>query len=160
MRNILRRISTPGALSVARPAWAVALCLVWGASCAFAQDKPAQDKPAAEKTDQQQPAEAKPETDKPKGNPKAAQSERVAPSPKSGGAKAKRAKSQRGKAGCGAAKKKGRGKVDMTPNPNAKWACAEQTVTLTSAWRGQKLNFNFKIRNEGTAALHIQAKGG
>ena len=46
-------------------------------------------------------------------------------------------------------------------NPNAKWACDKQTVTLPPTWRGpQSLTFEFDIRNEGTEVLKIQAKGG
>jgi hypothetical protein len=46
-------------------------------------------------------------------------------------------------------------------NPNAKWACDNQTVTLEPVWRGNKpLTFAFNIRNEGTEDLKIRARGG
>ena len=46
-------------------------------------------------------------------------------------------------------------------NPDAKWACDQQTVTLEPTWRANKpLTFPFEIRNEGTANLQIKAKGG
>ena len=46
-------------------------------------------------------------------------------------------------------------------NPDAKWACDQQTVVLNPVWRGQeRLSFTFLIRNEGTADLQIRAKGG
>ena len=46
-------------------------------------------------------------------------------------------------------------------NPNAKWACDQQTVTLESTWRSDKsISFAFDIRNEGTADLKIKARGG
>ena len=46
-------------------------------------------------------------------------------------------------------------------NPDAKWACDQQTVVAKPVWRGQeRLSFTFLIRNEGTADLQIRAKGG
>jgi len=46
-------------------------------------------------------------------------------------------------------------------DPNAKFACDNATVTLEPVWRnGKDLTFPFKIRNDGTADLQIQAKGG
>lgn len=46
-------------------------------------------------------------------------------------------------------------------DPNAKWACDQQTVALEPVWRGDKqLTFTFNIRNEGTADLKIKARGG
>jgi hypothetical protein len=46
-------------------------------------------------------------------------------------------------------------------NPDAKWACDQQTVTAEPVWRSQEsLSFSFKIRNTGTAALQIRARGG
>ena len=46
-------------------------------------------------------------------------------------------------------------------NPNAKWACDKQAVTLEPVWRGgEALKFEFDIRNEGTENLKIRAKGG
>lgn len=46
-------------------------------------------------------------------------------------------------------------------NPNAKWSCANTTITLEPVWRGAKeLTFPFKIRNVGTEDLRIKARGG
>ncbi len=42
-----------------------------------------------------------------------------------------------------------------------KWACDQQTVAVDPVWRGKSsLTFPFEIRNEGTADLKINAKGG
>ena len=58
-----------------------------------------------------------------------------------------------------AKKRKTKRKFEM--NPDAKWACDQQTATLEPVWRGEKtLTFPFLIRNEGTADLRIRAKGG
>ena len=49
----------------------------------------------------------------------------------------------------------------LTPDPNAKWACEAPLQTHKPVWRGdEKLTFTFHIRNEGTANLMINAKGG
>ncbi len=57
--------------------------------------------------------------------------------------------------------RRGLAKGSMKTNPNAKWACDRQTVTLDPVWRGnQRLSFGFDIRNEGTEDLTIKAKGG
>lgn len=49
----------------------------------------------------------------------------------------------------------------MKPDPNAKWFCENTTVTVDPMWRGPKgVSFTFDIRNDGTAPLHIKAKGG
>jgi hypothetical protein len=46
-------------------------------------------------------------------------------------------------------------------NPNAKWACDQQTQTLEPVWRSNKgLTWTFEIRNEGTSNLQIKARGG
>jgi hypothetical protein len=56
---------------------------------------------------------------------------------------------------------KRRGRAGFTADPNAKWACANQTVDLGKVWRGnQQLTFGFDIRNEGTSVLKIRARGG
>ncbi|MHC4064297.1 MAG: hypothetical protein ACYSUI_07330 [Planctomycetota bacterium] len=39
--------------------------------------------------------------------------------------------------------------------PQPRWVCTNQTVTLDPVWRGQPLDYNFQIRNEGTADLRI-----
>lgn len=50
----------------------------------------------------------------------------------------------------------------LEPNPNAKFACDELTVTAPPVWRSPtgSVDFEFSIRNEGTADLQIRAKGG
>ena len=54
-----------------------------------------------------------------------------------------------------------RAKSTFTMDPNAKWACDQQTAALEPVWRSDKsLTFTFNIRNEGTADLKIKAKGG
>ena len=54
-----------------------------------------------------------------------------------------------------------RGPTTFTADPNAKWACNQQTVDLGKVWRGtQMLTFGFDIRNEGTGDLKIKARGG
>ena len=60
-----------------------------------------------------------------------------------------------------AAAKKAKKRISFTMNPDAKWACDLQTVKLEPVWRGDKtLTFTFFVRNEGTAALQIKARGG
>lgn len=57
--------------------------------------------------------------------------------------------------------KKGTKRIQFEMDPNAKWACDQQTVTLEPVWReDKKLKFAFHIRNEGTADLKIKARGG
>jgi len=50
----------------------------------------------------------------------------------------------------------------LEPNPNAKFACDELTVSAPPVWRSPtgSVDFEFNIRNEGTADLQIRAKGG
>lgn len=49
----------------------------------------------------------------------------------------------------------------LVPDPNAKWVCDKPVVIADPVWRGQKaLTFNFDIRNEGTADLKFNARGG
>lgn len=46
-------------------------------------------------------------------------------------------------------------------DPRPKWVCDQQTATAEPVWRGQSsLTFSFNIRNEGTADLKINARGG
>ncbi len=60
-----------------------------------------------------------------------------------------------------AAAKKRKTKSKFEMNPDAKWACDQQTATLEPVWRGEKtLTFSFLIRNDGTGDLRIRAKGG
>ena len=57
------------------------------------------------------------------------------------------------------AKRKGRKPIEM--NKDAKWVCENTTVTLEPIWRSSKaIECSFDIRNDGTAPLQIQAKGG
>jgi hypothetical protein len=51
---------------------------------------------------------------------------------------------------------------EYPPDPNAKWACDKTEVVLDPIWRkaNATLSFDFTIRNEGTADLKINAKGG
>lgn len=51
---------------------------------------------------------------------------------------------------------------EYPPDPNAKWACDKTEVVLEPMWRqtNSTVNFDFTIRNEGTADLKINAKGG
>jgi len=54
-----------------------------------------------------------------------------------------------------------RGASNWKMDPDAKLVCETRTVTLDPLWRnGKDLTFPFKIRNDGTADLRIQAKGG
>jgi len=54
-----------------------------------------------------------------------------------------------------------RGAFGLQMDPNAKFVCENSIVTLNPVWRnGKDLTFPFKIRNDGTADLKIQAKGG
>jgi len=54
-----------------------------------------------------------------------------------------------------------RGASGAQMDPNAKFVCENSEVTLDPVWRnGKDLTFPFKIRNDGTADLKIQAKGG
>ena len=56
-------------------------------------------------------------------------------------------------------KKPGRRAMQM--DENAKWACENATITLEPVWRGPKgIECSFDIRNDGTAPLHIKARGG
>ncbi len=65
------------------------------------------------------------------------------------------------KKGTKAAARKRFAKSKFTMDPNAKWVCDKDTVSLDPVWRGnQQLVFGFDIRNEGTAELQIKAKGG
>ena len=60
----------------------------------------------------------------------------------------------------GALRKKS-GRQPMQMDAKAKWACENTTITLEPIWRGPKgIECSFDIRNDGTAPLHIQARGG
>ncbi|MHC4234345.1 MAG: hypothetical protein ACYSUQ_04435 [Planctomycetota bacterium] len=48
-----------------------------------------------------------------------------------------------------------RGAPPTATGPQPRWVCPNQTVTLDPVWRGQPLDYNFQIRNEGTADLRI-----
>jgi hypothetical protein len=71
------------------------------------------------------------------------------------------AKPRKGATGKGRTTKGRKGAFTYEMDPNAKWACKQQTVKLEPVWRGAAgLTFAFDIRNEGTADLKIRAKGG
>ncbi len=60
-----------------------------------------------------------------------------------------------------AARSKRKGRQPMVMDKNAKWVCENTTVTLEPSWRTTKaIECSFDIRNDGTAPLHIQARGG
>ncbi len=67
----------------------------------------------------------------------------------------------RGKSGTRSLSKRSKTAQGFTMNPNAKFACDQMTAKLSPVWRGgSKLTFPFDIRNEGTEALRIRARGG
>ncbi|MCH7993327.1 MAG: hypothetical protein IIB57_02675 [Planctomycetes bacterium] len=54
-----------------------------------------------------------------------------------------------------------RGRKPMVMDKNAKWVCENATITLEPIWRSSKaIECSFDIRNDGTAPLHIKARGG
>lgn len=115
------------------------LCMAVLAAFTLAQPKPADPKP---KTDPVVKPKAKPDA-APKQSPKDAPGAKPAPKARPG-----RGRGSRGGAG-------------FAMNPDAKWACDKQTMTLEPVWRGDKpVTFSFDIRNEGTANLKIKARGG
>jgi len=104
----------------------------------------------------------------PKQEPKAADKPKALDSSKAGKKAQPKVKpkvnpDRKAKAGAArpAAAKKRKSKPKFQMNPDAKWACDQQTALLEPVWRGQKsLTFPFLIRNDGTADLRIRAKGG
>jgi hypothetical protein len=150
------RIKRNTAGSMLRLAWlvgAAGLCWMMAASFALAQPQPSGAQPqtpppippAAQPQAEPQPAtppDINPLPPLPPGTAPTTQ-----PQAKSGGC-----------GGCGGGH--GAANTDFTPNDNAKWSCAQQTVTLEGALAGKPLVFAFDIRNEGTEDLKIKAKGG
>jgi hypothetical protein len=51
---------------------------------------------------------------------------------------------------------------DQSTDPAAqpRWACDQIRVVGEPVWLGKPASFTFVIRNQGTADLHIRAKGG
>ncbi|MCK4624816.1 MAG: hypothetical protein KAV00_05870 [Phycisphaerae bacterium] len=138
---------------VGRPAWAVVLCLAFGMGCVIAHAK-APDPKAEPTTKPAQASKPKLQPDaKSKGEPQAKSKDK-----RKASLREKIKTSKKAKSGCGG--KKGGRKGELAKNPNTKWACDQTTVTLDPVWKGKPLVFNFNIRNEGTANLHIRAKGG
>ena len=71
------------------------------------------------------------------------------------------AKPRKGATGKGRTTRPRKGALTYKMDPNAKWACKQQTVKLEPVWRGAAgLTFVFDIRNAGTADLKIRARGG
>lgn len=78
------------------------------------------------------------------------------PDPRKGISKAKL-----DKAAGRAARGRRKGRQPMVMDKNAKWVCENTTITLEPIWRSTKaIECSFDIRNDGTAPLHIKAKGG
>ncbi len=85
------------------------------------------------------PAETKPQPDAKKGSSKA----------------------KLDKAAGRAARAKRKGRKQIVMDKNAMWVCENTTVTLEPIWRSTKaIECSFDIRNDGTAPLQIQARGG
>lgn len=65
------------------------------------------------------------------------------------------------RAGAKSARAVKRGRKPMVMDKNAKWVCENATITLEPIWRSSKaIECSFDIRNDGTAPLHIKARGG
>ena len=132
--RVRRRFAAVGTL------WIGLLCVGVGGSYALAQNT-VPPKPKAKAAPKQKAQEQVP----PKGQPKVVPKSKTAP--KGGGVR----QINRGR----------RQDPGFVMNPNAKWACDQQTMTLEPVWRGsQALTWNFDIRNEGTSNLQIKARGG
>ncbi len=131
----------------------------WGPSPHPAPDAPPKKEPADKPETVAPPEKQAPKAgdklttpDKPKPG------EKLQPAAKS---KDKNARKRKADAARRTAAKKRASKRKFEMNPDAKWACDQQTAALEPVWRGEKtLAFAFLIRNEGTADLRIRAKGG
>ncbi len=156
MRMILKW-STP-------PRWRrLALCVVGcgllaAAPRALAQASPeaakASPQPASAADDQAEPAKTEPDPQaKEKATPAKRENDKAKPRPR----RPVRTRATRGARG--AARARGR---QLTPDENAKWSCDTLHATAEPIWRssGKSVDFVFNIKNEGTADLHIRAKGG
>ncbi len=137
----------------------------WWPSPHPALDAPPKTEPADKPRSIAPPKQDPKAADKPKLSGKAKPGEKlspkVEPSLKGKGKGKKKDKAKADAARRAAAKKKRKAKAKFVMNPDAKWACDQQTSTLEPVWRGEKtLTFQFSIRNEGTADLLIRAKGG
>ncbi len=134
----------------------------WWPSPETAADAPPQTEPADKPKTVAPPKQDPKAADKPKTLDKSKVGEKLQPKvgPK---VRPKVTLDRKGKADAArlAAAKKRRSKRSFEMNPDAKWACDQQTATLEPVWRGKKtLTFPFLIRNDGTADLRIRAKGG
>ena len=130
----------------------------WWPNPQTAPDAPSQTKPADKPNIVARPKQDPNAADKPKTLDKSKAGEKLQPRVKS---KVNADRKRKADASRRAAAKKRRGKAKFQMNPDAKWACVQQTATLEPVWRGEKtLSFPFLIRNDGTADLRIRAKGG
>ena len=130
----------------------------WWPSPQTAQDAPPQTEPADKPKTVAPPKQDPKAADKPKTLDTSKPGEKLQPK-----VKPKLNADRKNKAGAArrAAAKKRKSKRKFQMNPDAKWACDQQTATVEPVWRGEKtLTFPFLIRNEGTADLRIRAKGG
>ena len=130
----------------------------WRPSPQTAPDAPSQTKPADKPKTVAPPKQDPKAADKPKTLDKSKAAEKLQPRVKS---KVNADRKRKANAARRAAAKKRKSKRKFQMNPDAKWACDQQTATLEPVWRGETtLTFPFLIRNEGTADLRIRAKGG
>ncbi len=130
----------------------------WWPSPETAADAPPQSEPVDKPKTVAPPTQDPKSADKPKTLDKFKAGEKLQPE-----VEPKVKPDRRGKADAArrAAAKKRKGRIKFEMNPDAKWACDQQTATLEPVWRGAKtLTFPFLIRNDGTADLRIRAKGG
>lgn len=130
----------------------------WWPSPETAPDAPAQTEPADKPKTVAPPKQDPKAADKPKIGDTSKAGEKLQPEVKP---KVKTNRKGRTDAARRAAGKKRKSKAKFQMNPDAKWACDQQTATLEPVWRGETtLTFPFLIRNDGTADLRIRAKGG
>lgn len=118
-----------------RLGWASALCVVLLAGYAQAQTIPTK-KAKRHSISARKPAPPASDQERPPATPKS----------KAGG-------------GCGHAEHQPR-KGPVVPDSGAQWSCAQPIVTAEPVWVGSRVEFVFKIKNEGTSELRIKAKGG
>ena len=130
----------------------------WGPSPQTAPDTPPK-KESADKPKTIAPPKQDPKTkDKPKTLDTSKAGEKLQPTVKP---KVKPNRKGKSAADRRPATKKRKTKRKFEMNPDAKWACDQQTATVEPVWRGEKtLTFLFLIRNDGTADLRIRARGG
>lgn len=132
----------------------------WWPSPETAADAPPQSEPVDKPKTVAPPTQDPKSADKPKTLDKSKAGEKLQPKIQPN-LKPDRKGKGKGSAVSAAGQKKRKSKRKFEMNPNAKWACDQQTATLKPVWRGEKtLTFPFSIRNDGTADLRIRAKGG